>query len=40
MDPNCMDVRMQIANCCIEKDQNELAKNELLLVKSNILEQK
>lgn len=26
IDPECMDVRLQIANCCIEKDQNELAK--------------
>jgi len=32
-----MDVHMQIANCCIEKDQYDIARNELLIVKTAVL---
>lgn len=38
MDPTCMDVRLQMANFLFEKDQEEEAKQELLLFKLNILE--
>ena len=38
MDPTCMDVRLQMANFLFEKDQEEEAKQELLLFKQNILE--
>ncbi len=40
MDPSCMDVHLQIANCCIEKDQYEAGKNSLLVIKQAILEEK
>lgn len=40
IDPTCMDVRLQIANCMIEKDQEELATQELLIIKAAIMEGK
>ena len=40
MDPSCMDVHLQIANCCIEKDQNETALNELMIIKTAVLQER
>jgi hypothetical protein len=33
-----MDVRIQIVNCLIEKEQKQMAKQELLLVKQAIID--
>ena len=33
IDPSCMDIHLQIANCMIEKDQYDQAKQELLIIK-------
>lgn len=40
IDPTCMDIHLQIANCCIEKDQNNMARDELMIIKTAVLEEK
>ena len=40
IDPSCMDIHLQMANCLIEKDQNDQAKERLLFIKNAIVEEK